>query len=44
MSQTSECKKCHKHFKMLVDGTCFFCNQQKWNAYFKKLEGKGERK
>lgn len=36
----SPCIKCKKHFKTLVDDVCFFCNQNKWNAYFNKLSGK----
>lgn len=35
-----QCKKCKKNYKMLVDDVCFFCNQNKWIAYFNKLGGK----
>ena len=35
-----KCKKCHKNYKTLVDETCFYCNPEKFMAYFNKLQGK----
>lgn len=35
--KTDKCEKCGKRFKNLLDGVCFFCDKEKWYAFYNKI-------